>query len=496
MQAAGQALCLDDFGALPTLPAVAIEVLALCRRDDVAVTELADVVQRDPALATKVLRTINSAAYRRGGEVTSLERAAMLLGRRALQVLALGFSVDGNFPKVSHGGGIDHAELWRRSVMTALIGRAVASANRSELGEEAFLAGLLANIGKLLLARDRSEEYAHAVDLAGGWPAPRDERVVFGYSASELTGQLLAHWGIPSIICDGAAYIDRVAELPDTTDPRHRTLVTSVALAAGATIEHLGGDADAFPRLFDRAKAAFGTAPAALEEAIQGLDQEFERVAAMLEIELPAASSTSALLDQAREETVRISLEAVMDLQNTEQLAADLAVEANTDALTGLANRRSFDDFIAEQVRRRQQTTVESSLGLLLLDLDRFKTVNDTYGHHIGDAVLRQVASSTQSITRTGDLLCRYGGEEFALVLPSCDLAGLRVAAERFRRTIESLVIVLDPTNAITVTVSVGGTCATQVDDVLQLVAEADALLYRAKENGRNRCEVAPLRVD
>jgi diguanylate cyclase (GGDEF)-like protein len=161
--------------------------------------------------------------------------------------------------------------------------------------------------------------------------------------------------------------------------------------------------------------------------------------------------------------------------------------QAVTDDLTGLFNRRRFQEAMATEVERSRR--FGQPLGLVMLDLDDFKTVNDTYGHQQGDLVLREVARVLRETSREIDEPARYGGEELAVVLPGTDLEGAYNLAERVRAGIEELELPLvDGGGALTVTASFGvATLPGSAGDMRGLVAAADEALYRAKRAGKNR---------
>jgi diguanylate cyclase (GGDEF)-like protein len=161
--------------------------------------------------------------------------------------------------------------------------------------------------------------------------------------------------------------------------------------------------------------------------------------------------------------------------------------QAVTDELTGLFNRRRFQEAMATEVERSKR--FGQPVGLVLLDLDDFKTVNDTYGHQQGDLVLREVARVLRETSREIDEPARYGGEELAVVLPGTDLEGAYNLAERVRAGIEGLVLpLLDGDGSLRVTASFGvATLPGSADDMRGLVAAADEALYRAKRAGKNR---------
>ena len=184
-------------------------------------------------------------------------------------------------------------------------------------------------------------------------------------------------------------------------------------------------------------------------------------------------------------------VESLRDL--TEEKLAQMALEklATRDGLTGLANRRCFDDTLnAEWQRALRQ---RQPLSLLMVDVDNFKAYNDAHGHLGGDEFLKRIATAVASEMRANDLVARYGGEEFAVILPNQSLKGAAIVAERIRRRVEQLRVPLyaaagqAPTRHVTVSIGAATAIAGPDNDASQLVAIADAALYRAKHLGRNR---------
>ena len=164
---------------------------------------------------------------------------------------------------------------------------------------------------------------------------------------------------------------------------------------------------------------------------------------------------------------------------------------ATLDSLTEVYNRRTFLELAERELLRCKRTG--RSISLMILDLDHFKKVNDTYGHRAGDEVLRRVARVAGKCLRAHDVFARYGGEEFVVLVPETDQEGTRIVAERFR----SLLMNSTPPGKPGITVSIGIASLYQVgesDTLDSLIASADAALYRAKDAGRNRVmEAVPL---
>ncbi|WP_305043801.1 GGDEF domain-containing protein [Geoalkalibacter sp.] len=167
----------------------------------------------------------------------------------------------------------------------------------------------------------------------------------------------------------------------------------------------------------------------------------------------------------------------------------DLARVALTDSLTGLCNRAFFDVTLESEAARSARTGLPYSL--LMIDVDHFKWVNDTYGHQLGDTVLQGIARVLKRSVRKSDMACRYGGEEFALILPETDIPAAQVLAVRIHREIAVLAASYDHFRH-PLTVSIGISCGSgkeQADPAL-LIEKADCALYAAKRNGRNRTEI------
>jgi diguanylate cyclase (GGDEF)-like protein len=162
----------------------------------------------------------------------------------------------------------------------------------------------------------------------------------------------------------------------------------------------------------------------------------------------------------------------------------DALNQALRDPLTGLGNRVALDNSLEYQWQMAQR--YEQDLGVLMIDIDFFKKINDTYGHDIGDDVIKHVAESIKVTTRQTDMVFRYGGEEFLVLLNKTTTLGSSIIAERIRENIENLNLVDAKGQLIKVTASLGGTHLKAGSSKSKLVQEADKALYLAKEQGRN----------
>ncbi len=170
-----------------------------------------------------------------------------------------------------------------------------------------------------------------------------------------------------------------------------------------------------------------------------------------------------------------------------------IKTRANRDGLTRVYNRRSFDERLVEEFKRHQR--LNNELSLLMIDLDHFKAVNDTYGHMAGDMVLEQVARIFETTFRATDFIARYGGEEFVILLPHTNEEQARMLAERVRVNIEESTMTYQGVSFnITASIGVSSIRPGCLDKDTEVVRKADEALYKAKMNGRNRVVIFPTR--
>jgi diguanylate cyclase (GGDEF)-like protein len=183
--------------------------------------------------------------------------------------------------------------------------------------------------------------------------------------------------------------------------------------------------------------------------------------------------------------------QAVSERGRAEQLNADLEILATTDGLTSLLNRRHFESLARVEWARFQR--YGRPLSLLVLDIDKFKSVNDRFGHDTGDLVIKAVAHICKSTKRQPDVLARIGGEEFVLLLPETDEDAAGIAAERLRKAVEEHPLSLPDGATLQVTISIGlAGAALSMASFEVLLKRADEALYEAKNSGRNRVSRAP----
>jgi two-component system cell cycle response regulator len=196
-------------------------------------------------------------------------------------------------------------------------------------------------------------------------------------------------------------------------------------------------------------------------------------------------SETKAFLDPFQIDMLKVMCnQAATSIENA-TLHAAIEKMATTDGLTGLFNHRVFQEKLSEEFRRMNRFS--KPVSLLLTDIDFFKKINDTYGHPVGDMVLREVSKTIRETIRDVDIAARYGGEEFAVVLPGAEGDGAKIIAERLRKAVGGKTFSSDG-RSFSVTVSMGiATAPADAPSKEELVEKADQALYHAKHHGRNQ---------
>jgi diguanylate cyclase (GGDEF)-like protein len=306
----------------------------------------------------------------------------------------------------------------------------------------------------------------------------RDEFALLGRTFNEMAAQLQT----------------RLDEL-ERQRGRLRDVITRFGEALGAT-----HDSDQLMRLIvEAAVEATGAKGGVIVSASGKLIQVGTPGEGADKIEVPLSAGAvtfgSLLLfsdhfeDEDRMTAVSLASHAVVALDNA-RLHRIVERQALVDGLTGLANRRQCEETLASELARLER--FGGPLAVVVADLDWFKDVNDRYGHPSGDAVLREFAQLLTETVRDVDLAGRWGGEEFLLILPGTDLDGGAHVAERIRVALAGRIVLSADGSPIPVTASFGVASTPPASTAAELFSAADAALYEAKRNGKNRVEVAP----
>ncbi|MBC7785766.1 MAG: HDOD domain-containing protein [Burkholderiales bacterium] len=473
---------------LPSLPAIAVQVLELAQRDEADMGEIARVISKDPALTGKILRTVNSSFYGRAQTISTISQSLVILGLQSVKTLVLGFSLVSNLAK-SKSKGFKHIDYWRHSMFGATAARVIAAKVGIVQQEEAFLAGLLADIGMLVLDQVLEEEYGQLLE---GYKSHDDvsrlELASLEVSHAEVSGLLAEQWKLPPILRTPVTWHHNPEAVED---PALRKMTEVIRLASRCADVFV--DADAAPAIADvRAfgKSVLGLESEVIDELLGQILTKTREIAPLFEINLGPTDTLENILKRANETLIQLTLQSQMQSHTLQEQNEKLKHQALTDRLTGLANRAAFEQESQRLWDQAQATGMP--IVLLMIDLDKFKSINDTYGHPTGDETLRTVGKTLKMAARAQDLAARYGGEELVLLLPDTPREIGTVIAETVRRAIESKPIVNGDVQ-LKVTASIGVASwekGSPLKTLAHIVKAADLGLYNAKHSGRNRVKV------
>lgn len=239
----------------------------------------------------------------------------------------------------------------------------------------------------------------------------------------------------------------------------------------------LNGDTKGIPVIMLTVKNSLDDKVSSLEAGADGfLAKPYNEVE--LNVTIYASLRTKALQDELK-----------LRNKQTEELLTKVEYLAVTDPLTGLYNRRFFDNVLKKELTESKR--YDQRVTCLMMDIDHFKRINDTYGHETGDSVLVETATLLKALLREVDTIARWGGEEFIIMMPHTDIQNAMVPASRILKTIAEKIFTKIPDEQITV--SIGLACSGENQNTPDvLVNAADLALYDAKKKGRNRIEIAP----
>ncbi len=447
---------LVDVGSLPSPPALLFEILDYTAAEDLSIQTLSELVGRDASLTAKLLQMANSSIYRFPGQISSVDRAVMVLGIKSVRLLTLSLTLTGLFPpSLVHGDAI--MEVRRRSLVNALANRAFMAEIDPIFADEGFLAGLLANIGSLVIEQRAPEAFGRlfgdSVDASSHdcqlvWPSFDRQREILGFTFDQLTASLFRRWGLPDFLCDvivlreesgGALALERA------TDELTTRLVLSLRLSSLAEEVLCGAPGGrALSELTRRAAAELDLPKEHIESVLVGLGPVIAETSALFGVAVPVGIDFSDIVERSAEAMHRLSVEAITMLSHQAEHLADLEREnealarnSRVDSLTGLSNRIAFDEGIESQVAIRRRRPLPDSLALMLFMIDDLGSVKEQHGHAVSDAVIHHLASTLASNCRASEDLFRVGADEFALLMPHSTIEDLRGAAERFRALVE-----------------------------------------------------------
>ncbi|TWU02181.1 sensor domain-containing diguanylate cyclase [Stieleria varia] len=461
---------------IPSPPSVAIRLLDLVSQPDVNVDELTKVLSADPRLSARLIAYCNSPMVGSKRKIASVPQAVMVLGLRTLRLLSLSFSLMDTQSK----SDFDFDDFWRSSLATAVAAKCLGRRS-GQSGDEEFLLGLVLNIGMVGMGVTSPQKLTEL--LADGKAMSEItiemENSVFGTNRFEVGGKLLEKWNFPSAMAQTIGDFN-----PEQLNPE------STRLALGQTLAALLLSTDVSEAQLAQAKTDALTLAqiddVGFRELFDEMVAQWTGYESLFNFDSIAYGSLQELEERAKDSMMKISLGMDSEIQRMTIERKELEERVMIDVLTNLKNRAAYNIEVSaafEHHRRNQM-----SIGVVVIDIDHFKSVNDTYGHAAGDDVLRAVGRCLATNCRKGDSVYRYGGEEFVAVIHNCEFNSIKAVANRFLTAIQDLQIETD-VHSLKITASSGACWADKanVQSVETLFNHADKLLYKAKVNGRNQ---------
>jgi len=497
---------------LPAPPRALAAILDAASDPNIDVTALGRFVQSDPSFASVVLQMVNTTAYKgtQRSTITDLRVAALRLGVRTLRNLALCHAAR-SCVSTKRIGSFDLDGFWEDSVRRAVAGMLIAQRIGGVEPSESFAIGLLQELGVLVLLLEHPERTDEWLRIAQADPSVRLAREIdlFGEDHTAMIGVIAQEWGFPDEITLPLRFHHHPSRAPEPV-----RLACQIACAGETLASVLSHDdtRNALQRARTEVPGLTTIPVESLDELVQELGVQVDETARAMGIPVGPQPTLESILTEANRSLVDMNLsyeDLVRKLEQTlaekEAIAAELDRKNKelswisiTDALTELPNRR-------ELFRRLTQELVRVArhgdpMAMLVVDIDHFKRVNDTWGHVFGDVVLKDVAQALRGCCRESDLVARTGGEEFAAILPSTDLQGASYVARRMLSEVEKRRLAAPTGETVGVTISIGiawihGPYSARFDGdslVTRLYNTADQALYRSKTSGRNRATRYP----
>jgi diguanylate cyclase (GGDEF)-like protein len=485
---------LQSCPSLPSPTPIAVQIITLANEPEIDLPRFIKILNCDPALASKILKIANSPLYPYSKKIENLHQALMVLGLNATISLALSFSLMKSL-QTSRGSGLDYVLYWKRALLAGTVCRVLGTTCGVTKIEELYLGSLIQDLGMLALDQVFPTLYNHlGLDQTCHASINSHEQQCIGVTHAAVGSWLLTQWNFPDRLRLAVAGSDDPSRIPPR-DERAK-FVYCVSLSGKITEIFLRNTHDDFLQAVKMdSKNWLDLTPEALMRVLETTQELLPETEKIFQTDLQTWTDPQTILEKARESLLLRSLQTLKEVQELQINNATMEAQFHNleeihrhDILTGTLSRAYLDQFL--ETSFEQALVNEECLTLVFGDLDKFKSVNDTYGHQAGDHVLQSTARLLQSKVRTTDSVGRYGGEEFVLILPKTSSSAAEMVCERILTAFRDATHIIDKDHHLTVTISLG--IATHTPDlpysnITDLLHAADEAVYQSKIQGGNR---------
>ena len=479
---------------LPSPPKVASELIQLSNDPETDIQDIAKLLQKDPGLSLKILRIANSPLYANPRNVETLTQATLVIGLNGILALALSFSLVKSL-RSEKTQGLDYPLYWRRSLIAASSSRAIGKICHLPCLEELFTAALMQDVGMLALDRTLPKLYA---DNQFHQTCHQDvlayEKEKIGTTHAAVGGWLLANWRLPERLQMAVSASDDPDRIPAIDDRAQFARCVSLSgLIADLYLTNAKGQA--IVEVSEKAHVWLGISPEAFTELFEQMGDLVSSTESLFNYDIQENIQIDTILENAREALLIRNMQAFRQVEtlqyNTVMLESqyeNLEQSSRVDCLTGAYNRFYLDGIL--QTAFQSASSNATSLSFIFFDLDRFKNVNDTHGHQIGDEILKAVAKILKQQVRSTDTIGRYGGDEFMIVMPGVNGTVAETICNRIVLTFREKAHHVGKTQSIRITVSLGIASledGQEFESADEMIRAADQALYASKSRGRDR---------
>lgn len=488
--------------SLPTLPAVACKLISISSQEEIGMKEIANLVSKDASLSAKVLKIANSALYNFPVKISNIHQAASRIGLNAIRSLVLSFSFLSIKAK-NRKDIFDYEKFWEKSLSNAVAAKLIMAEVGKSDGEEVFIAGLLQDIGELIMANCFSQKYAQLLTetSSGEKDTIEIEEQLIGADHTGIGHEVAKMWGFPPELHIPILYHHSPQDYKD--DNHKLRLTVNVVYLSGifTNILYSSRPQKYHQKFLDVSKTIFGFDEKIVGRILDDVVTEINKTAGLFGLHVKNHKSIEEILQEANaslssinltyDQTNRELIDAKAQLQmltkELEEKNRHLEKLAQLDSLTEVYNHGYFQKILGNQISLAIRKI--SPLSLIMIDVDYFKNFNDNFGHQAGDAILKELCTLMRKSLRDYDMIFRYGGEEFAIILVETAEHEALIVAERLRESVAKHTFIIH-NNKHNVTASLGvADIIPAVDGFTKkdLIAFADAALFESKKGGRNR---------